>query len=252
MGHCKTLFFFCFVAIGLAVLGFGCTSENEEEGVQEHETDTDSAREIEDNDADSETNTSGSGLPENTLFLAFNSQYLLDNLQASSGEYLEKHKTTIQVSPAFFGRIGDVEIPESGAPGIHYEVFGLKKENSVVVLQMSFDETTHKPHNPFIQVSLDADKIVSGETYALDPADPLSRGMVFFVEDNLAFGCVSGVIEGQVTVTKASNIDLGEGGLLWLHGSDLKVTGVENSSAGDLTGSFNKEDKWTCDQTDGV
>lgn len=178
------------------------------------------------------------------LKITYNGNYLMDNAKTADADYIEQHKTSIQVSPAFYGSIGDKEIPYDGVPGVHYEVYGLKKSDGTIsVLQMSFDEDTHAVVNPFIQLSLDVSKIEGDGDYTLDPKNPRSRLMIFKVKDNLAFNCVDFVATGSVEMADVVGLEQAEGGAITLHASDLEV-----KSAGDIAKILEAEGKPVCGQ----
>ncbi len=220
----------------------GDTSVNGDEGSD----DTTPGGDTTAGDDTGEQKDTGSTEPQNTLAVTYNGNYLMDNAKTADADYIEQHKTSIQVSPAFFGRIDDVEIPYDGAPGVHYEVYGLKKtDGTISVLQMSFDESSHAVVNPFIQLTLAVSKIEDDGSYALDPTDPKSRLMVFNVKENLAFDCVRFVAAGAIEMSDVVGMELSEGGAITLHASDLDV-----QSAGDISGILKAEGKRICGQGD--
>ena len=183
-----------------------------------------------------------------TLSIRYANDYLLDNYQSRDPDYLNMHRRSVQNNPAFFGELVDRNLPDSGEPGVIYEVFGLQAADVglVAILQMGFDASTNLPVNPFIQLSLDTTLVNTEDGYELSSDQRKSRLMLFNVNPDLSFKCVSQLGFGSINIPTASDLTLSEGGTIGIYGSDLPLYAPQETPAGDLTDLLIAEGKTPC------
>ena len=176
--------------------------------------------------------------------------YLLDNLKSSDASYLSMHRLSIKNTPAFFGRIGETMIAENGTPGVIYEVFGLKssQNGSISILQMAFDAATNLPVNPFIQLSLDVNLIDINQGYTLSVIDSKSRLMIFNVNEDLSFNCIEQVGLGTVSIPRASDLELDEGGSIEVYASSIVTYIPSQAPVDNLVTILMEEGKNVCSE----